>query len=233
MDSYQKINRAFDLICIGTSALITKSITDWLQILKVQQVVVLSLTFVLVYLLNEVLVWIFKNIFSNLQIMRKYSLGKEFVEGTWIEFSTKNDILDSVGIVLIEPARDAYGLSISGENYQYISGDEICLNYRFSSKDGLAKLKFPLLDFAYINKLTAPINGRQSIEGVAQVTFSSIHGIPLRYHASFYLSEDNRVMNLEGWKIQNSDDLRILKTDPIKLSKVIDKYISLRYNTKP
>lgn len=152
------------------------------------------------------------------------------MEGNWIEFSTKNDILDSVGIVLIDVAREAYGLSISEENHQYISVNEICLNYRFSSKDGLAKLKFPILDFAYINKLTAPINGRQSIEGVAQVTFSSIQGIPLRYHASFYLSEHNRVMNLEDSKIQNSDDLRILKTDPIKLSKIIDKYLNLRYN---
>lgn len=54
MDSYRKINRSFDLISIGTSAILTKSITDWLQVLRIQQIIILSLTFVLVYLLNEV-----------------------------------------------------------------------------------------------------------------------------------------------------------------------------------
>lgn len=76
MDSYKKVYRYFELISIGTSALVTKAITDWLQGLKVQQIVVLSLTFVLVYLLNEVLVWIFKNIFSNFEIMLNIGLQK-------------------------------------------------------------------------------------------------------------------------------------------------------------
>lgn len=228
MDSYRKINRAFELISIGTSAIITKAITDWLQTLRVQQIVVLTLTFVLVYLLNEVLTWIFKNIFSNFESFRRYTLREEFIEGIWIEFSTKNDILESIGIVLIKPEKEGYGLSIYGENYKYISGQELSLNYRFSSKNGLAKLNFPILDFAYINRLSVPINGRQSVEGVAQVTFSSIQGIPLRYHASFYLSEDGRVMNLEGWKIQDRDDLKKIQNDPTNLSKIIEKYITIR-----
>lgn len=72
MDSYKKVNRSFELISIGLSAIIIKLIADWLQLLRVQQVVVLSLTFVLIYLLNEIFVWILKNIFREFEIIRSF-----------------------------------------------------------------------------------------------------------------------------------------------------------------
>lgn len=218
MNSYQKVNRAFDLISIGTSAIITKGIIDWLQELKIQQLAILCLTFVLVYLLNEVFTGIFKKFFSNFEFFRKLILGEDFIEGTWIEFQTKDDgNLESVGIVKIKPERGGYGLTISGENFKYIQGNELSLNYRFSSKDGLVNLKFPILDFAYINRFSTPINGRQSFEGVAQVTFSDVQRISSHYHMSFYLSEDGKTMNVQGHKIKSYNDLKTIKNDTMKL----------------
>lgn len=231
MDSYKKINRTFELISIGISAITTKAIIDWLQGLIVQKPVILTLTLVLVYLLNEVFVWIFKSFFSNFEIFRKYTFREEFVEGVWIEFLTENDQIQSVGIVIIKADKEGQGLRVSGDNYKYSlgnKGNNLSLNYSFYSKDELTKFKFPTLDFAYINKYKVAVNGRQSIEGVAQLTFSSIQGIPLRYHASFNLAEDDpKTVGLEGRKIQDNNDLKYIKNDSIN-SRIIEKYIKKR-----
>ncbi|MBE9118921.1 hypothetical protein IQ249_23820 [Lusitaniella coriacea LEGE 07157] len=236
MDSYKKVYRYFELISIGSSALITKAITDWLQGLKVQQVVVLSLTFALVYLLNEFFVWIFKNVFSNFTYLRRYFFGEEFVEGLWIEFLTDNNNLTSVGIVLIKADKEGNGLNLVGDNYSVNSEGDWLLNYRFSSKNELTKFQFPILDFAYVNRFAIPVNGRTSIEGVAQLTFSSLQGTPSRYHASFNLAEDDpRIVGLEGWKIQDRSDLKEIKKDSISSSnlyKIIEKYIKIKENNQ-
>lgn len=236
MDSYKKIYRYFELISIGTSALITKAITDWLQGLKVQQIVVLSLTFALVYLLNEFFIWIFKKIFNNFTHLRSYFLGEEFVEGLWIEFLTDNGNLASIGIVLIKADKEGNGLKLVGDNYSANSQGDWILNYRFSSKNELTKFQFPVLDFAYVNRFVIPVKGRSSIEGVAQLTFSSIQGTPSRYHASFNLAEDDpRIVGLEGWKIQDKNDLKEIEKDSISSSnlyKIVEKYIKLKENNQ-
>lgn len=231
MDPYKKVYRYFELISIGTSALITKGITDWLERLKVQQVIVLGITFALVYLLNEFLIFIFKNIFSNFTGIRRSFLREEFVEGYWIEFLTENGTLESVGVVVIKADKEGKGLKLSGDNYKYNSGSDFSLNYRFSSKNELTRLQFPVLDFAYVNRFSTPVNGRSSIEGVAQLTFSSIQGTPSLYHASFNLAEDDpRIVGLEGWKLQDKNDLNKLKNDFTQVNKILKKYIDLRAN---
>lgn len=237
MDSYKKVYRYFELISIGTSALVTKAITDWVQGLKVQQIVVLSLTFALVYLLNELFIWIFKNIFNNFTHLRRNFLGEEFVEGVWIEFLTDNGNVTSIGIVLIKADKEGNGLKLSGANYSANSTGDWIFNYAFSSKNELTRFQFPVLDFAYVNSFFIRVNGRQSIEGVAQLTFSSIQGTPSRYHASFNLAEDDprTVGGLEGWKIQDKNDLKELEKDSIHFSslyKILDKYIQLKQNNQ-
>lgn len=236
MDSYKKVYRYFELISIGTSALVTKAITDWVQELKVQQLVVLSLTFALVYLLNELFIGIFKNIFNNFIYIRRCFLGEEFVEGVWIEFLTDNGNLTSIGIVLIKADKEGNGLKLAGDNYLANSQGCWILNYAFNSKNELTKFKFPVLDFAYVNRLFTPLNGRSSIEGVAQLTFSSIQGRPSRYHASFNLAEDDpKIVSLEGWKIQDKNDLKEIEKNSISSSslyQIIEKYIDLKQKTK-
>lgn len=231
-DPYKKTYRYFELISIGTSALITKAITDWLEGLRVQQVIVLSITFALVYLLNEILMGVFKNIFINIVILRKYLLEKQFIEGMWIEFLTDNNKLESVGIVLIEVCKEGEGLKISGDNYKYNSPDDFVFNYSFYSKDELTRLNFPILDFAYVNRLSQSVNGRSSIEGVAQLTFGSIQHKPSRYYASFNLAEDDpKKVGLEGWKIKDKNDfneVQLESIDKFSTRKIMQKYVKLR-----
>ena len=238
MDSYGKVNRYFDLISIGISAIITKIISDSLTQLKIQQLIILCIIFITIYLLNEFFTGIFKKIFSSFTLLRKYTLGDEFVEGIWVEFLTENNKLESVGITLIKPDKEGYGLRLSGENYQYNvnnSNHELSLRYRFYSKDGLTKIKFPILEFAYVNSLCVPINGKNLIEGVGKLTFSSIQGTPSRYHASFNLAEDARTVGtvgLESWKIQDGNDLKQIKNDSKNTVKILIKYIAQREKEK-
>lgn len=222
MDAYKQTNKLFELISIGLAVAITKTIADWLSTTPfIQNNIALTwiVSIILVVLLNETLSFIFQASYEKFKFLRQLVLGNQFVEGTWIEFVTQDEKINSIGIANI--SSNGYELKIDGHNFD-LKGN---LTYAFSSTANMSRIEWPVFRYVYEDW---PLKGvKDTIEGVGYIKFGPTGGRPTMYAGGFTHIGIGVIIGIEGRLITDKNELIALNT-PTEMRKALKKYLMQR-----
>lgn len=131
--------------------------------------------------------------------LRRFILGKYFVEGTWMDVLRVNGTPTYVGLLRIE--YDSGTLSISGRNFNRNGVVESSFN------SDIAAFEWPRLLFKY--SASRSPEGEHNLEGFAHVRFVGRDGSPLSYDGYYRDHAGNRA-EYSGWKVTEKDKLASL-----------------------
>jgi len=136
--------------------------------------------------------------------LRKKILGQDYIEGQWIEYFYKREIIDhkeverKVGYSIVTIKRDDEALTIKGRNYNYADSKHLG---DFSSES----LKYLGQDLHYSYKYHDNIADPET-KGVAIMSFtSSGDSEPIEYTGFFINFDGERKTNFMGWKVIEKD----------------------------
>ena len=173
---------------VFTDWILKKSLPPWFPI--VSALVVVTVTF-------QVLKFIFDAIFEMSENVRKILLGREFVEGTWLDLLSHGGIPFACGVTRIVSSGSF--LRITGEDYDLESSSS-----GYYSVDMLV-FEFPKIKYKYTYQKSD--NQGLAQEGFGEIQFMERNGRPTKYAGfSFNLKEDRRV-TFESWKVESKEIL--------------------------
>lgn len=166
---------------------------------------------------------IFHNVFLRYRIFRKWLLGDQFVEGSWLNAVYYEDTLIHIAIVSIEP--DDTSIRISIELYS-TKGEPIG---RVNSK--MVSAQWP--DLSYMYKFVRPGSENKPGNGYAELQFmTNENGPPVRYNGFYIDSLEGHRCDFYGRKLTEKEEIELLKS-PKGRSKLAKKEVEHQKDVRP
>jgi hypothetical protein len=210
MNRYKSVSTFINTSALAMAVTIGNFVRQWLSTYDMPSWVVFVFSFaVLAIILPWFQTWLCQ-LLGAVPRLRKLLLGRQYVEGSWIDVVRFNDGRELFGIVRIEP--DGNSLRYGGENYDRKAN--YCGN--FASK--MIEADFPVISFKYLDN---PSMRETYSEGIAVLTFEEQDAArPVRYTGAcvdYYHAEAEAI---EAWKIETRGDLQRL-ADPSQRKAVV------------
>ena len=145
--------------------------------------------------------------FKKSRNIRKFLLGRDFIEGYWIDIVRLNDqSIREYAVIEIEYVKEE--LEITGTIYNK-SFERIG---KFES--GVSKYRKRKLEYGYSRK--ADHERTEQASGLGKYEFIKNKPFPLTFVGSFFDSEVDHRVNLEGVKINSERHIKLLSTKNIQ-----------------
>jgi len=217
LNPIKKLSKTFQVISTGIAGAAAAGLKALLSSPNLNSKISTALSIIAIPIISEGLSIGFQWLFEHNRLLRRILLGGKFVEGTWIEALKKGDEILSVGVVWFE--NHEYGLKVHGFNYDHAGN----VNLHFESKTDLLTIEWPFVSFAHT------VSSHYSIkinEGITHIHFSYRGNKPPKtYSASFINAGDGERIGLEGWRLEDKNDLEAIH-DPSKLPEVLQKWVA-------
>lgn len=180
-----------------------KPLPRWFPLITA--LIVVTLTF-------QLFKFIFETIFEMSEVVRKILLGREFVEGTWLDLLSHGGVPFACGVTRIVSSGSS--LRITGEDYDIDSNS--CGYYAVD----MLLFEFPKIKYKYTYQKSD--NKGLAQEGFGEIQFMERNGRPIKYAGfSFNLKEDRRV-TFESWKVEDKEILARLDKPESERSAIFD-----------
>lgn len=164
----------------------------------------------------------FKNIIVRYKALRKWALGRRFVEGSWINSVYKSSTLIHIAVVRIEP--DGNSIRISIELYS-TSGKPIG-----RVKSQMVSVQWP--DLKYMYKFVRPGNDKPPGNGYAELQFmEKENSCPERYNGFFIDSLKGYRCDFYGRKITGEEEKML--NMPEGRSKLVKAEVDRQRSVRP
>lgn len=195
MDRLKRMHRLSLAISIGVGVVIGQKASVWVE--QYYKSVWLSplVALIIFAICFQFLTYLLENLFDGSKRLRKILLGRQFVEGTWLDLMSKEAKPFSYGISYIK-SFELSSLRISGEDFD-LEGNN-CGHYY----SDLIKVEWPTIKYTYTYQHSS--NPQLSCQGLGELQFIEREGPPNRYRGSFFDILEGKRNTFEGWKVKDS-----------------------------
>jgi hypothetical protein len=191
----QRVSQLSSALSVGIGVAIAQVFTDWILKKGLPPWFPLISALVVVITTFQLLQFTFDTIFEMSAGVRKLLLGREFVEGTWLDLLSHDGVPFAYGITRI--VSTGASLRITGEDYDLDASSTGF--YRID----MLMFEFPKIKYKYTYQKSD--NPGLAQEGFGEIQFMERNGPPKKYAGfSFNLKDDRRV-TFESWKVENKD----------------------------
>lgn len=147
--------------------------------------------------------------------LRSRVLGKQNIEGTWLQAERSEDGL-RIAVIGIRPAANGFALTgyAMDENFEVVSN--IAMEY--------SNLTWPQMAFKYRNTLVDAEDPTR--EGFGELQFELGRGAPLRYNGFCKMTSSGQRFAIEGARVTDVEELELLDTLDGR-EELVDRYWEL------
>lgn len=200
MSRVDRLSRLSSAVSIAIGVGLAEEFTNWIEKYNLPAWFPHVSAVVIVVVIFQLLKFIFDSIFEMSEGMRKILLGREFVEGTWLDLMSQNGIPVAYGITRM--ASSGTSLRISGEDYD--------LN---AKRTGYYSVDMLIFEFPKIRyKYTYQRSDNQGLEeaGFGEFQFRERNGPPVKCSGFFFNLMEDRRITFESWKVIDKEILAML-----------------------
>lgn len=198
MKRLQKIKSGINFVAVPLACFAAKVSLDYLGRLQIHFLVkgllVLLAIFLVYIVIRQAGTWI---LFSS--TVRQILIGKEWIEGTWMDIVRVKDQIQKVGVLYFEVREDS--IFVTGSNYK-TNGE---VDNSFTSE--ITKFDWPKLRLWYQSDkrtIGSPTSG-----GFSELRFVPREGPPQKY-SGFCQDYNGKRGNCSGWRIIDKSILKKL-----------------------
>jgi hypothetical protein len=210
MNRYQRLDQVFLYLAIATATVVGNQLRVYLDKNSINDIYSMLGILCFVALLTGILRHLLIIWAGESTLIRQAILGKQYVEGTWIDIIEITSGEWLIGIIAINAAGP--GLTYGGENIT-ITGHS-----RGTFNSTLIHVEWPTMVFRYKNSSTSPDPLKA---GLVTVTFiADCAGPPARYTAELHDNTESEPRPIEAWKVRDKNTLAALQ-DPTKRTEAV------------
>lgn len=156
-------------------------------------------------------------IVRSVRLLRKIILGKDFIEGYWIDLNIddENKVLRAISLVFVD--YEDGSLVMGGEIYS--CGGASIGNWR-STSCGYKNL---ILWYVYSREVV--FKKKEKAKGRGELCFTTDKGSPKSYYGSFYDTKTETEISVEGIKVTSRQEERKLTTAEGR-KEIVKAYVS-------
>lgn len=194
---------------VAVGLLIANGVHDWLEAKRVGSGALVVSDLVCVLIALVLVRFLAEQALYNWRWLRRLVLGRQHVEGCWLDVVTHSDGSQRFGIVRFEP--DKNSLRYGGENYTP-DGKPIG-----DFDTDVVAMDWPMLRFAYRAFDGTEAQGRAGrtgdafLNGFGDLRFNELDGRPTTYSGRC-IDATQGAHSIQGWRIERERDLRRLGT---------------------
>ncbi|MCZ6703107.1 MAG: hypothetical protein O6940_08710 [Ignavibacteria bacterium] len=181
------------VISQNTSHLITKWITTG-EITVMFAIVVITLS---VYIMK----FFIGSLFVQSRTLRRFLLGRQYIEGTWFDIMRKDNKVAEVGFSRISYTHK--NIEFSGEDYN-LEMDQ-CFPFRAE----IVKMHWPTLHYVYTSNRSD--TKEQTTKGYGEIDFQTERrGSPKKYVGKYFVLRGTEKIFFEGIKLNEKKDKTLI-----------------------
>lgn len=220
VDNYKELVTISSMLGVAFAVIAGGFARDWLYDKGVSNDLVLILVLCFIVALSEISGLIIKRIISWSRVLRTFLLGRQYLEGTWIDMVKCNGNI--VGYGLITVSSDLGSIYINGQDYS------IAIEPQGTFESHNLIIDWPKI--TYIYSAQSPGKNNPLIEGISILNIhENIGSTPNHWTGVFVdlFDENNNRFHTEAWKIKDKSVIDKLKTPELRedsLKELIKKY---------
>ncbi len=200
MKNLVKVSRVAGGIGVALGVTLGQQLFVWLAKHSLPPWFSLILTLAAVVILSDIIREATSNLVSISRPLRRLILGRQDIEGTWIEVTGKNGEVRYVSLIRLEIEDET--VRISGENFD----EEGKRDGTFLSD--MLVVTWPVLKYKFTAVRAA---GKiPSYTAYGQIQFAERDGPPTRYHGFFLDFNEATRNDFSGWRLRKSEELTLL-----------------------
>jgi len=197
MDRYKAVAAIGTSLSLGAGIIMSKVVTDiskgFVNNYGIMLMAVL-ITAALVFLGAK---FVLEELFRQFLPLRRWVLGKFYIEGTWCERVRRDGVPHGISIVQLLP--DGYSVVIAGTNYNPKGVSQS------SFRGKLMEMNWPTATFHHNNNTT--VGPPDTRPGIGTITFSDRHPFPNHFSAHYAHVTEGVSYSVNAFRLEDEADL--------------------------
>lgn len=204
---------------LGVTAgiLASRATAKWFEDQNVREVIILASSVVIVAVLAQLFRIVITYVILNFRFTRRLILGRQYIEGIWIDLMEENGNPVSLGLTRINIIDGE--LKINGDDYDTEGMHTGYYSWEFFKYD------WPRINYVYSYHRS---DDNEVIRlGYGEILFDDIGGTPFRYTGHYIDLKKGEQSRFEGWKLKDRNQMKKLNTPAGREAVVRDWYQEL------
>ena len=214
MRPFKRISSIASAFGVSSGVVVARSASKWLENQDIDEVLILAISIAIVAILTQVTRIFVRSLVENTKLGRRLILGRQYIEGVWIDLVQEGGEPKAVGLTRINIIEGE--LKISGDDYDIDglhTGHYVC-DFHY--------VDWPRIRYVYSYQYSDDDNIIK--QGLGEFLFDDTGISPIRYSGHFFDIQGGKRFRFEGWKLKDRKKLKELRTPKGRIDLVKDWY---------